>query len=67
LKLAANRLGGKYFYFYSDDPELGSKLAGLETTSVLTYSWSYQTLETWINDAKDIMEQVRKVDKGENQ
>lgn len=61
LELAANKLGGSYYYFYSNDPELASKLTRLETTSVLIYNWKYQSLEQWIQDARDIVEEASKV------
>ena len=59
LELAANKLGGSYYYFYSNDPELASKLTRrLESTSVLIYSWKYQSLEQWIQDARDVIEEA---------
>lgn len=61
LELAANKLGGSYYYFYSNDPELASKLARLKTTSILIYSWKFQSLECWIQDARDIVEETTKV------
>lgn len=61
LELAANKLGGSYYYFYSNDPELASKLVRLESTTILIYSWKYQSLEQWIQDARDIIEETTKV------
>ena len=58
LELAANKLGGSYYYWYSDDAVLGPALRRLSTTSVLVYNWKFLTLNVWIEEAKDILDQV---------
>ena len=62
LELAANKLGGSYYYWYSKDEVLGPALIQLKTTSVLVYNWNHLSLEAWIKEAQDILEQVKEND-----
>ena len=59
LELAANKLGGSYYYWYANDEVLGPALIRLETTSVLVCNWSHLTLADWIQEARDIMRQAQ--------
>jgi hypothetical protein len=49
--------GKGYYYIWSDDETIQLKLAGLYTTSIPVYSIKEQTVERWIEDVKELLEQ----------
>lgn len=52
--------GNGYFYFYSDNQELGVALASItDGTSVMTARVSNLTFKQWVAEADEIMKKVR--------
>jgi len=47
-----------YFYFYSDDYDTDMKLNLLESTSIYHIHLSHQSVERWVNDFKDMIEEL---------
>lgn len=47
--------GEGYFYVWSDEEEMGLKLAGLDTTSIYVRYLNQQSLEEWVQDVKNIV------------
>lgn len=47
--------GEGYFYVCSDDPNIGLKLAGLETTSIPVCYLKHQTVDQWVSDVRGII------------
>ena len=50
--------GAGYFYIHSDDDEMGNKIAGLYTSSIPVCHLNHQTVQTWVNDVRDILERT---------
>lgn len=42
--------GDGYFYFYSDNDEVGNMLAGFNSTSVYTCQLGVQSVDAWVED-----------------
>lgn len=50
--------GEGYFYVWSEDQELGLKLAELESTSIYVRYLNQQSLEEWLEDVKRISSKI---------
>jgi len=48
--------GDGYYYFYSDDKELGLFLSGLPTTGVYVYKLNQLTLDEWVKEASYLLQ-----------
>lgn len=46
--------GEGYYYLYSDDPELGLKIAGLFCSGIYVYDVSHISLERWLIEIENL-------------
>lgn len=53
------RRGKGYFYIYSDDPEVALSLATLYTTSIYVYRFSAYSVDEWVREVKQILNQKK--------
>ena len=50
--------GNGYYYLVSDDDDMGLKLAGLYSTSIMCNSIKDQPLERWVGDVDELMKEI---------
>lgn len=53
--------GQGYFYVYSEDDDLGLKLAGLYTTSIPVDKLNQMTMEKWIEAVEYVLKDMQRL------
>ena len=50
--------GNGYFWVWSDDEEMNLKITSLYSNSILVNSFKDQSIENWIKDIKELLEEI---------
>lgn len=50
--------GNGYFWIWSDDEEMNLKITSLYSNSILVNSFKDQSIENWVKDIKELLEEI---------
>lgn len=50
--------GDRYFWIWSNDEEMNLKITSLYSNSILVNSFKDQSIENWVKDIKELLEEI---------